>query len=132
MLAASSTACRSTKVYFAALVPPPKLVAVAEALGKQDKSFKYQRKLMPGGACEATAFRAYGYLSSCICLPLGNYHNMDEAKKRIAPESISVDDYHHLVRLLTAVGRELPTTRAQRDLVKRLDGLFDRRRDLLD
>jgi endoglucanase len=109
-----------------------RLVAVAEAVAKEDKQFKYQRKLMPGGACEATAFRAYGYLSSCICLPLGNYHNMDEAKKKIAPESISVDDYHQLVQLLVAVGRHLPATRAQQDLVKRLDGLFDRRRGLLD
>ena len=109
-----------------------KLVAVAEATGKEDKRFKYQRKLMPGGACEATAFRAYGYLSSCICLPLGNYHNMDESKKKIAPEIIAVDDFHMLVQLLEAVGRLLPTTRAQQDLVKRLDGLFDRRSDLLD
>jgi endoglucanase len=109
-----------------------RLVAVAEALGKDDEGFQFQRKLMPGGACEATAFRAYGYLSSCICLPLGNYHNMDEANERIAPEIISIDDYHMLVRLLEAVGRSLPTTRAQQDLVKRLDGLFDRRRGLLD
>ena len=109
-----------------------RLVAVADALGKEDKRFKFQRKLMPGGACEATAFRAYGYLSSCICLPLGNYHNMDEATKRIAPESISVDDYHMLIQLLEAVGRSLPTTHAEQDLVARLDGLFDRRRALLD
>ena len=108
-----------------------RLVAVADAIGKEDKRFKVQRKLMPGGACEATAFRAYGYLSSCICLPLGNYHNMDEANKRIAPESISIDDYHMLIQLLEAVGRSLPTTHAQQDLVLRLDGLFDRRRGLL-
>lgn len=109
-----------------------RLNAVAEGLAKNDKTFKFQRKLMPGGACEATAFRAYGYLSSCICLPLGNYHNMDEANKKIAPESISIDDYHMLIQLLEAVGRDLPTTRAQQDLVKRLDGLFARRRGLLD
>ncbi|MEO0475251.1 MAG: M20/M25/M40 family metallo-hydrolase [Planctomycetota bacterium] len=109
-----------------------RLVAVAEGVATDDKAFKYQRKLMPGGACEATAFRAYGYLSSCICLPLGNYHNMDEAKKKIAPEFISIDDYHQLIQLLEAVGRSLPTTRAQEDLVQRLDGLFDRRRGLLD
>ncbi|MBX2850936.1 MAG: M20/M25/M40 family metallo-hydrolase [Phycisphaeraceae bacterium] len=108
-----------------------RLVSVAESVAKEDKTFKYQRKLMPGGACEATAFRAYGYLSSCICLPLGNYHNMDEANKKIAPESISVGDYHQLVQLLVAVARSLPTTRAQQDLVKRLDGLFDSRRGLL-
>lgn len=109
-----------------------RLDAVAQAIAKQDKSFKFQRKLMPGGACEATAFRAYGYLSSCICLSLGNYHNMDGSKKRIAPEIISIDDYHMLVQLLKAVGRSLSTTRAQQDLVSRLDGLFDRRRNLLD
>ncbi|MEM6504520.1 MAG: M20/M25/M40 family metallo-hydrolase [Planctomycetota bacterium] len=108
-----------------------RLAAVAEQLAKQDKAFKYQRKLMPGGACEATAFRTYGYLSSCICLPLGNYHNMDESKKQIAPEYISIDDYHMLVHLLEAVGRLLPTTHAQRDLRDRLDGLFERRRELL-
>ena len=33
---------------------------------------------MPGGACEATAFSAYGYESTCLCLPLGNYHNMHD------------------------------------------------------
>ena len=39
-------------------------------------SFKWQRKLMAGGACEATAFSAFGFQSTCLCLPLGNYHNM--------------------------------------------------------
>lgn len=109
-----------------------RLVAVAESIAKQDKAFKYQRKLMPGGACEATAFRLYGYLSSCICLPLGNYHNMDEANQRIAPESISIDDYHQLITLLTRVGRELHTTQAEQDLVARLDRRFDHERHLLD
>lgn len=108
-----------------------RLNAVAEAIAKRDKTFKFQRKLMPGGACEATAFRAYGYLSSCICLPLGHYHNMDEAKQSIAPESIAVDDYHMLVQLLEAVGRDLPRTATQQNLVQRLDGLFERRRDLV-
>ena len=108
-----------------------RLVAVAEAVSKQDKPFKYQRKLMPGGACEATAFRLYGYLSSCICLPLGNYHNMDEQAKRIAPESISVDDYHQLVQLLAAVGRDLNQTPAEADLVARLDQRFEREQHLL-
>ncbi len=108
-----------------------RLVAVAEALAEKDESFQYQRKLMPGGACEATAFRLYGYDSSCICLPLGNYHNMDEQTKTIAPETISVNDYHQLIDLLAVVGRDLPATRAEQDLVARLDRLFDRRRGLL-
>lgn len=108
-----------------------RLVAVADGLAKRDKSFEYQRKLMPGGACEATAFGLYGYLSSCICLPLGNYHNMDEANQRIAPEFISMGDYHQLIALLTEVGRALPETKAEQDLVGRLDARFARERHLL-
>lgn len=107
------------------------LVTLAEGLAKKDKSFRYQRKLMPGGTCEATAFRALGYRSTCLCLPLGNYHNMDEAKGRIAPETIAIDDYHHLIDLLDAAGRKLQTTDAEGDLADRLDKLFVRHAGLL-
>lgn len=70
--------------------------------------FRWQRKLMPGGACEATAFAEYGYQAACICLPLGNYHNMtdcslpDGAKPTggIGPEFISVSDYGFLLEML--------------------------------
>jgi endoglucanase len=70
--------------------------------------FRWQRKLMPGGACEATAFAEYGYHATCICLPLGNYHNMTDcslpegAKPTggIGPEFISVADYAGLVEML--------------------------------
>ena len=63
---------------------------------------------MAGGSCEATAFSAYGYESTCLCLALGNYHNMGdlsavEAGKspaKVAPEVISIDDYRGLVKLL--------------------------------
>jgi endoglucanase len=63
---------------------------------------------MPGGTCEATAFCAYGHEATCLCLPLGNYHNMvdiDGVKAgrrpaRVGPEYISVADYHGLVELL--------------------------------
>jgi len=92
---------------------------------QKHKSFKWQRKLMPGGTCESTAFCEYGYLSTCLCLPLGNYHNMSDvdrviAKKipaKIAPEIISVDDFHGLVTMLIVVCQELdkrrsPTLRA--------------------
>ena len=78
---------------------------VAHSMGKP-----WQRKLMVGGSCEATAFGAYGYASTCLCLPLGNYHNMADidgvaagtVPARVAPEEISVTDFHGLVRLLTA------------------------------
>lgn len=107
------------------------LCAVAERKGEDGKPMKYQRKLMPGGACEATAFRLMGYRSSCLCLPLGNYHNMDESACKIAPETIAIEDYHGLIELLVRVGRHLHDTPAQSDLLDRLNQRFEQRRSLL-
>ena len=90
---------------------------VAEGLAKEDEFFVWQRKLMPGGACEATAFGAYGYSATCLCLPLGNYHNMGNLAEvendpeyagdhaAIEREYISLNDYRGLVRSLVAIGR---------------------------
>lgn len=88
---------------------------VAAAHQKANPEFRYQRKLMPGGVCEATVFSVYGLSTTCVCLPLGNYHNMTDAdgaladKKgaRVAPEFISVADFHGLVELLGAIARGL-------------------------
>ncbi len=49
---------------------------VAQHIQQQDPGFTWQRKLMPGGTCEASAYQALGYTATCLCLPLGNYHNM--------------------------------------------------------
>ncbi|MEZ6190169.1 MAG: M20/M25/M40 family metallo-hydrolase [Phycisphaerales bacterium] len=49
---------------------------VAQSIQQSDPDFKWQRKLMPGGTCEASAYQALGYTATCLCLPLGNYHNM--------------------------------------------------------
>jgi len=81
---------------------------MATELAKRKPGFQFQRKLMPGGSCEATAFGAYGYESTCLCLPLGNYHNMGdlsgveagERRAKVAPEIISIEDYRGLVDLL--------------------------------
>jgi endoglucanase len=86
------------------------------------KGWKWQRKLMAGGACEATVFCAYGYQATCLCLPLGNYHNManltevqdgtyDTVKHgppRVGREFIHRDDFFGLVDLLVAIGESLP------------------------
>jgi len=71
-------------------------------------AFRWQRKLMAGGACEATAFAALGHESTCLCLPLGNYHNMVDIdgvlagrrRARIGREFISIDDFEGLVSML--------------------------------
>src|SRR5262249_28784735 len=67
---------------------------IAEQLAARDASFKWQRKLMPGGTCEASAYQSYGFISTCVCLPLGNYHNMNEATGKIDAETISLSDFY--------------------------------------
>jgi hypothetical protein len=124
---------------------------IAEALGQEDPLFKWQRKLMPGGTCEASAFQCYGYRAACICLPLGNYHNMggldDSAppagkvanapsrrganRPRVKAETISMKDFEGLVQLLVQVGREIDKPATGGPLKKRLDKLFADRKGLL-
>ncbi len=103
----------------------------------RDPSFLWQRKLMPGGACEATAFGTYGYQSTCLCLPLGNYHNMSEidevrAGKRPAKvkrEEIAMSDFDSLVRMLVLVASRLDERAATPR--SRLDALHAGRKHVL-
>lgn len=109
--------------------------AVAEGM-------KWQRKLMAGGACEATVFCAYGYEATCLCLPLGNYHNMadladvqagayDVAVKgppRVGREFIALSDYEGLVDLLVAIGMELPEANP---VVERIEKLYEKHESVL-
>ncbi|HEV2296140.1 MAG TPA: M20/M25/M40 family metallo-hydrolase [Tepidisphaeraceae bacterium] len=81
------------------------LTQQAEALAKRDKSFRYQRALMPGGTCEATVYDVYGFTAASICIALGNYHNMDRAKKRIGPEYIDLTDWRNMVKLFVQIAR---------------------------
>jgi len=98
-------------------------------------AFTWQRKLMVGGSCEATAFGAYGYSSSCLCLPLGNYHNMADidgvaagtSEAKVAPEEISVRDFEGLVKLLVASVEGIGDAPSEIEL----DGHFDEWRYLL-
>ncbi len=80
----------------------------AELIAKDDPAFKWQRKLMDGGSCEATAFCAYGFRASGVALPLGNYHNQAQCadgSKTIGPENVVVDDYLGEVRLLVELAQ---------------------------
>jgi len=105
---------------------------IAEGIARRDKSFRWQRKLMPGGVCEAGAFHELGYTATCLCLPLGNYHNMNETTGAIEPEYISLDDYHGLIRLLSTVTVQLDDPNRVPALRNRLDKLFEQRSDILE
>ncbi len=71
---------------------------IARELEKTDKGFKYQRKLMDGGMCESSAYCDLGHEATGVCVALGNYHNVDVKRKRIAPEYISLSDYDNVVK----------------------------------
>ncbi len=71
----------------------------AEELAKEDRSFKHQRALMPGGVCEATVYDVYGYTAASLCVALRNYHNMNVKSGKIAPEYIDAADWRNMVKL---------------------------------
>lgn len=97
---------------------------VAQALAAEDATFNWQRKLMAGGTCEASAYQALGHTATCVCLPLGNYHNMNEDRQTVEREFIHLDDFHGLVQLLIALGRTLDNPATAIPLTARLDQLF--------
>lgn len=84
------------------------------------RGINFQRCLMAGGTCEATAFQAYGFDAAGICVALGNYHNCGPGN-RIAPEFVSIPDVQNMVQLCTALVQvgELPCPK--RALVQRLE-----------
>lgn len=93
-------------------------------------AWKWQRKLMTGGACEASVFYDAGYDATCVCLALGNYHNMADltavqagtntAPPRLGREYVSLADFDGLVDLLVACGEELPEASPVSAMVDRL------------
>ena len=102
-------------------------------------AWKWQRKLMAGGACEATVYCAFGHEATCLCLPLGNYHNMADLDAvqagtntehpRVAREYIAVSDYHALVDLLAACATGLDDAAP---ITKRLEDLWTERKFVLN
>ena len=71
---------------------------------------RHQRRVMDGGACEATATTAWGLPTVGITLPLGNYHNqgMDggmDCRKQDgpAPEFVHLDDIKGELKLCKAL-----------------------------
>ena len=72
------------------------LAEVAAEMQKRNQAFQFQRALMSGGTCEATAYQEYGYQSAAVCVALGNYHNCGGGN-RIEAEFVSVHDASSMV-----------------------------------
>ena len=107
------------------------LVRAREALNEREGGFAAQRQLMSGGVCEASAFSAYGYRTTGIAFPLGNYHN-GAPEGRIEAEYIHVDDYLGGVALMEEAARRV-SDRANTAFRLRLQSVpDDMRRRLLD
>lgn len=83
------------------------LAEVAGELRSRRKDFKFQRGLMAGGTCEATAFQEFGFQTGAVCIALGNYHNCSPNGK-IRAEYVSVADACRMVDLLVNAAKQMP------------------------
>jgi len=83
------------------------LSEVATELKTKRKDFEFQRGLMAGGTCEATAFQEFGFQTGAVCIALGNYHNC-APKNKIAAEYVNVVDACGMVDLLVSAAKQMP------------------------
>jgi endoglucanase len=70
-------------------------------------AFEYQRALMGGGTCEATAYQEFGLQTAAVCIALGNYHNCAD-HNRIRAEYVNISDACGMVDLLAAAAKQMP------------------------
>jgi endoglucanase len=83
------------------------LAEVAAEFKKKRPSFKWQRALMSGGTCEATAYQEYGFQCAAVCVALGNYHNCGP-RNQVAAEYVSLFDAVSMVELLCSAAKVMP------------------------
>jgi len=103
------------------------LEEAARALARRDASFRWQRALMDGGACEATVYAHAGFRTGALCLPLLGYHNRAPGGG-VGLESVRRDDAAGLVRWMEAYARGFPRYRRSRARARRLEALWRRNR----
>ncbi len=100
---------------------------VGETLAARSRRFRFQRKLMDGGTCEASAFLGYGYQAAGLCIALGNYHNMDRRRGRIGAEYVDLNDWNGLVEWFVELAIANETYEpGHGQLTGLLDGLYAR------
>jgi putative aminopeptidase FrvX len=80
------------------------MTEVARELSAEDRSYRFQRKLMDGGTTEATAYDLMGYTTGAACVALGNFHNAG-ARGRVRAETVSLGDVDGLARLFERLAR---------------------------
>ena len=84
----------------------PNALNVLTHVAQRELPQRHQRRVMDGGACEATAATAFGLTAIGISVPLGNYHNQGfeggpdcRGPNAPAPEFVHLDDVDGLLKL---------------------------------
>lgn len=99
----------------------PNLTALLDEAAAQLKrrGRPIQRLRLTGGACEGTAYLAFGYEAGGVAIPLVNYHNGWGAEK-IAPEKVRLEDLNGIVALLVEAAKLFPKATLRGTLRPRL------------
>ena len=88
---------------------------------------------MPGGTCEGTVFDAWGHTTAALCVPLGNYHNMDQTRGRLAAEHVHLEDWRSMLKLFARVARTIQTFDGTHGALRaKLSATFQTKRALLN
>jgi endoglucanase len=99
--------------------------AMARDLAKKEPRFRYQRRVMDGGTCEATPYQLAGHISGGVAIPLHNYHN--QGKRRIGAEAVAIADVENAVRLLVELAARLDAfDQATQDLRNRIESGWEK------
>jgi endoglucanase len=80
-------------------------------LAAKATSKKFQKRVMDGGTCEASVTLSHNIPTVALCVPLGNYHNMNyeggpqASKKKLgpAPEFVNKKDLRGLLAICEAI-----------------------------
>ncbi|NUM36293.1 MAG: M28 family peptidase [Candidatus Brocadiae bacterium] len=75
------------------------LLNTASSLAAQETQFRYQKAILDGGTCESSVLYAFGYQTTGMAVPLGNYHNNGSSGKAEC-EYIHKEDWLNMVNLL--------------------------------
>ncbi|HKA34222.1 MAG TPA: hypothetical protein VKH64_13460 [Candidatus Binatia bacterium] len=98
---------------------------IAHDLAKKERRFRFQRRVMDGGTCEATPYQLAGHISGGVAIPLHNYHN--QGKSRIGAEAVAIADVENAVRLLVELAARLDEfDRATQDVKNRIESGWEK------
>ncbi|OGQ77683.1 MAG: hypothetical protein A2289_06360 [Deltaproteobacteria bacterium RIFOXYA12_FULL_58_15] len=78
----------------------PQSCALVRGAAENTKKLTFQKAMLTGGSCEATAFTVFGFDAAGIALPLLCYHN--QGPRGVAAEEIDLRDLEGAVQLIVA------------------------------